>query len=716
MIEDPIERSREWVVWLLALMLLLVPAFGANPWGWTPETPKSILISIFSLSAAFVFFWSQRNKMADVSMHSLLILPLSLALYALGSMAWSHTYLAGGEAIRWLLFSVVFCLGLNTLTLARTIHLAWGIHIGAVLASLWAVLQFWVDLQFFPQAVAPASTFGNRNVFAEFVVCTLPFSVWLLTQLRSQRLIFCLTASVGLNVVALFMTGTRSALVGLFILAVLLPVLVWRYRHQAASGHWGRVHRVALGALFIGTVLGLGAIDSGNPALTAERGPGDAIDHAFGRSQSIVESDEYRKGSFSFRIQMWRSTGRMMLANPLWGVGAGSWEAQVPLYQAAGAQLESDSYAHNELLQLLSEYGLVGWLFLLALLTYLAWAACRTWSDKREAVAAELPLRAFVLSSLLVMLLVSNAGFPWHMAGTSALFAISLALLAASDVRLGNGPPFLWQTVKLKSGFAYGALGATIVGAVVAFYFSWQALLCESFLKQAIERSHQVIQSGNPDHPRWNETKAEVLRLADKGIAINAHYSFATAVLAENVIRWGDWENAIWIMKSVMASRPNEVALLVAVSRGYLTIGNLEQSRAWFNRAASVQPTAPYVRVQQAFLLLEQGDAPSAARIIAERLDANGADRDLINAAHILGRQSKDWRLTIRALEQQIKKAPELAQEAWLDLAAIYSNADVNDEAKAIESYRTALNLTPGYLKNRVWQQIPPAWRFRLQR
>ena len=42
------------------------------------------------------------------------------------------------------------------------------------------------------------------------------------------------------------------------------------------------------------------------------------------------------------------------------GLGAGAWENRIPLYQADGAQLETDYYVHNEFLQLVAEYGLVG--------------------------------------------------------------------------------------------------------------------------------------------------------------------------------------------------------------------------------------------------------------------------------------------------------------------------------------------------------------------
>ena len=120
------------VVWLLTLMMVLVPAIGAHPWAWTPDTPKTILLTGFTLGAAFVFFWSRRNRLDGVVFHGVILLPLGLALYAVGSMMWSHTYLAGGEAVRWLLFSLVLWLGANVFTPVRVTHLAWGIHVGAM--------------------------------------------------------------------------------------------------------------------------------------------------------------------------------------------------------------------------------------------------------------------------------------------------------------------------------------------------------------------------------------------------------------------------------------------------------------------------------------------------------------------------------------------------------------------------------------------------------
>ena len=586
-------ESKDWTVALLALMVVVVPAVGAHGEGLLQDTLKSILVSSFALAAAFTFFWHQRQQNAVLRFHPLLVLPLGLMLYALGSMAWSHAYLGGVEAIRWFVFSLIFFLGLNTFTLARVTQLAWGIHLGAVLASLWAALQFWGNFSFFAQGPNPASTFVNRNFFAEFLVCTLPFSVFLLTRMKDKSSVFLATFALGFNVAALLMTGTRSALMGLLVLGVLLPALVLRYRNQWTSTGWRIGHCVGVVALFITSVVCLGSIDTANPKLMVESGRGDAIHRALTRTLSMTQADEYSHGSFSVRALMWKTTGRMIRANPVAGVGAGAWEVQAPRYQEAASQLETDFYAHNEPLQLVAEYGLVGWLFLSGLLSYLLWAAYRTWSNPTCEGKREAPLRAFVLASLLVFLLVSSAGFPWRLATTGALFALSLSILAASDIRLAAGSSFLSRRMKWRPCYAQWALLATALCMALGAYIAQQAIACEAKLVQAIKIALTISKSGYPNDPRWKNAKTEMLELVHEGIAINPHYRKLTPIVADALAGWGDWKNATWIWESVLESRPYVVIILANVARGHLQSGNYAKAQEYFDRAIALQPAAP---------------------------------------------------------------------------------------------------------------------------
>lgn len=697
-------------------MMVIVPAMGVPHEELLQDTLKSIGVSAFSLAASFAFFWQQRRANTPIQVHRLLFLPLALMAYALGSMAWSHTYLGGVEAVRWCIFSLIFFLGANALTYERITLLAWGIHLGAVLAALWAALQFWFDWPFFAQGPNPASTFVNRNFFAEFLVCTLPFSALLLTRLRDKSSVFLLTFSLGFNVVALMMTGTRSALTGLWVLTLLLPAIVYLYRSQVVSKGWHLGHGLALGVLLVSTVFAIGAINTGNSSLINESGQGDALDRAVGRTLSMAQSTEYSQGSFSMRALMWKATGRMILAHPLAGVGAGAWEVQAPLYQDAGSQLETDYYAHNEILQLLAEYGVVGWLFLLCLLAYLVWAAHRTWTDQSDTGQREAPLRALTLASLLVFLLVSNAGFPWRMATTGALFALSLAVLAASDSRLGAGPSFLWRALAWRSQHTVAALCATAVGTWLAIYIAQQAVMCEADIVRATKIALSISRTGQPNDPSWAADKAKLLQLLQEGIAINPHYRKLTPIAADAMAGWGDWKNATWVWESVIASRPNIVVILANVARGYLQAGDFARAQEYMDRAKSIQPTAPTLSSLEVMLLSKTGKEQQAAQRATELLQSGFVDRDLVQTAYILGRRLQNPALAIQALEIGIKTWPNRAVDGWLKLGDIYDTEQTRHESKAMHAYQEALKASLPAYRNAVLAMIPPRYRTQVDR
>lgn len=696
-------------------MMLVVPAMGALHEELLQDTLKSIGVSFFALAAAFAYFWQQRKPTGAITWHRLMLLPLGLSAYALGSMAWSHSYLGGVEAVRWFVFALILFLGMNSLTLPRTTPLAWGIHLGAVLASLWAALQFWFDWPFFAQGPNPASTFVNRNFFAEFVVCTLPFSVLLLTRVRDKTTVFLLTFSLAFNVVALLMTGTRSALLGLLLLLLLLPSLLFLYRKQWVSTGWRGGHGLALALWFAGTVLAMGAIHTANPKLIAETGQGGALDRAISRTVSMAKPAEYSQGSFSVRARMWQATGRMMAAHPITGVGAGAWEVQIPLHQEPGSQIETDYYAHNEPLQLIAEYGLVGWWFLVSLLSYLLWSAYRTWTDRTAQGQREAPLRAFTLASLLVLLLVSNAGFPWRMATTGALFALGLSLLAASDLRLGVGKCRLWRLVAWRERRSVWALSATAVCTGLALYMAQQAIECEAKLVRATAIALAISQADQPNDPRWQLEKDRVLHLLRQGIAINPHYRKLTPIAADAMAGWGDWKNAIWVWESVLASRPNVVIMLANVARGYLQTGEFTQAREYFNRAKIVQPTAPALASLEVMLLSKTGNEQAAVLLAKELLQRGLTDRDLIQTAYVLGMQAHNPALAIQALQLGIQAWPSRAMDGWLKLAEIYDSAPVGDEGQALHAYRSALAVAAPAYQDAVLAMMPPKYRAQLQ-
>lgn len=693
---------------LLAAMIFLAPAIGVPGELMLQDTLKSIVVAFCALGAALVFFLGQAGRRTPLRWHALLWLPLLLMAYALGSMAWSHAYLAGVEAIRWFLFAVIAWLGLNTFTRERLAWIAWTAHAGALVASLWTALQFWFDLQLFPQGPNPASTFINRNFFAEFAVCTLPFAALLLVRLRRPGAIAALAASIGFVVTAILMTGTRSALMAMWmLLLVVLPVAAWRCRGQIAAASWSRAaKRMALGVA-LGTVVVLGVLPSGNAKIVEEGHGATALRRGVYRTGSIGPKDY----SLGIRMIMWRATLTMIEARPLSGVGAGAWENDIPLYQAEGSQLETDYYAHNEFLQLVAEYGVVGWIFLLALAAYLLQALWRTWRAEGPQAQADRPWRAAILASLFALMVVSNIGFPWRLASTGALFALCLGGLAASDARMEAAwlpRPLQWSPWLSRAGVA-----ASVACLALALYITQRAANAERDLVSAAKMALAITASGDWNDPRAAPEKREMLESVRAGIALNRHYRKITPMVADELARWGDWSDATWIWESVLSSRPYVVAILTNVARGYSTLGQPAKAMEYMRRARKLQPDAPAVRSLEVVLLARGGEEAKALALARESFAQGIEDYDLVNALFILAWRAHDVPTAERAMRERLARFPESRVQGYLQLGTMYAG-EAHDDARALEAFRQGWLATPVAERGAYVRQVPPAFRGRV--
>ncbi len=645
---------------LLAATIFLAPALGARDELMLQDTLKSIVVSFGALAAGIACFWSLARTKAVPRWHPGMWLPLALMAYAVGSMAWSHAYLASVEAIRWFLFALIVFVGINSFTRERLPWLAWGIFGGGLAASVIAAMQFWFDVTWFPQGPPPASTFINRNFFAEFAVCTLPFGGVLLARARKSQMIALLAVANAVVIVAVLMTGTRAALMALWLqLLVLFPYVAIRFRSQFAFGQWSTVSRVVAIGLLVTTVLGLGLLSTGNPAIEREGRGLTALERGLGRTASISPDDP----SLALRTVMWKATLRVIQARPLSGVGAGAWESEVPLYQEAGAQLETDFYVHNEFLQLIAEYGLIGCIFLAGLLTWLYLALKKTLVDRTDSGEAEGPWRAMVLCSLASFIVVSSIGFPWRMAATGALFAICLGVLAASDNRLRAArstvviPPARWARWAGQAGWA--GVGALSLASVLAVYISQRAAQAEEKLVRATLMAYEISGSGAPNNPRWNSKKQEMLRLAEAGIELNPHYRKITPLIADELGRWGNWREAVALWESVLASRPNIVVIMTNAARGHLVMGNHDRAQAWLDRALAIQPKAQSVLSLQVLLLGYTGQDKRALEVVRSAIADNNYDFDLVNFGYAIAMRAGDLELAQQAFRLRAQGWPQ---------------------------------------------------------
>ncbi|MEY4735917.1 MAG: hypothetical protein RL302_236 [Pseudomonadota bacterium] len=708
--------AQDRTVTILAWMVFLIPAVGGSNELMAQDTLKSALAAFGILLAGLVLFWNRRGPQPPLAWHSMLALPLVLMLYALGSTVWSHAYLASVEAIRWLLLALLAWLGLNTLTRKNHPTLLWGIHAGVTVASVWAALQFWFDLGLFAQGPAPASTFYNRNFFAEYAVCALPFSVWLLTHLRQSRWLVWFSLTLALNITAILMTGTRSALIALLVMLPVLAMISLRYRRALHWGQWSRTTIATVLLAGLGASAVLGNLPTTNPRIAQELTGVSAWQRGAVRTASMAQTTEYTVGSFSVRSQMWRATLRMMVSQPLVGVGAGAWEVNIPLFQNDDTTLEIDYYAHNEYLQLLSEYGLVvGGLVLAFLGAYwlLSVLITRRLDRTHDCEGA---LRAFTLTSMFAMGVVSAAGFPWHLAGCGVLFALGLAILWGSDLRLVSHLTKQLHAEPWSRAIRPAALLLLLLALGLATYVTQRAVRTERAIVQALLWANSLPKTQISLTPTQQDTKDHMLALLRGGIALNPHYRKLTPMASEVLMAQGDWANAAWILQSVTDSRPHVAALWKGQALAHAQMHHVDLALQALHQVQRLRSDTKPTQNLEIVVLSNIGQEAKAADLLRGYFDNRNYDYELVQAGYALGLKMHDQALAIRALEVRNQTWPEQAADGYFRMGTIYAEATPPNSALALRAFASGLATVPATEKDNFLQQVPAHYRTQLRK
>ena len=150
-----------------------------------------------------------------------------------------------------------------------------------------------------------------------------------------------------------------------------------------------------------------------------------------------------------------------------------------------------------------------------------------------------------------------------------------------------------------------------------------------------------------------------MLALTREGVAINPHYRKITPMVADELGRWGDWQNAVWVWESVVASRPHVVVILANIARGYAQLGDHAKAMQYLSRCEELQPRSVSVRTLKLVLLSRQGRESEALRLARQYLQEGTYDAELLNAAYLLGTQSRDAELVAQSLALRQKDFPD---------------------------------------------------------
>ena len=370
--------------WRTAFMAMLVAAALLPPFvapmgvnhGYTPDLHMSAYAQVAVLVALSLFALT-RLKWPGVPLPRVpILLPIALLIgWGLLSILWARSaYFTVMDSIDWtnaLLIGVLALLVVKSMDMLKTLIACMAVA-GGLMATL-GLMQYlvaWPPADYVPQFIAPGGTFNNKNMFAQYVVITMP--AILVLFLASRRAWLTWATAIGLVFAwsAIFFARARgswlAAIVQIVVATGILIYLRLRFGFNPFAG-WGK--KIA-GFFIVASTAGMLYL-SPNMFIefeALERAAAVADNEAFSaRSGYEMAQKKMRQlSSAEIRLIMWANSTHMIRDHWLLGVGLGNWTAEYDAYQSAHKQdpkLLGNFYhanAHNDYVEILAELGIIG--------------------------------------------------------------------------------------------------------------------------------------------------------------------------------------------------------------------------------------------------------------------------------------------------------------------------------------------------------------------
>jgi len=401
-----VDMTRLWPLWLVLAPLVLLP------FGRASEAPVVVMaIAGLVLVARGRVRWNDPATRLAATLFACYWLPTLFS--AFGAVASARTWSTVATTLRFLPFALFAVWALHDET--RWPRL---VVVAGIVVALWA-LDAWVQAFTGFSLGGPAEKervsgiFGAGNLkLGQTLAALSPFALFAARARFGRR---GLVAAMALLALPIMLAGSRAAWLSY---AIVLVVIAWRETRDA------RRFFLAIAALALAAAAVFAAAWHGSMRLDARverslialRGTESAIDEAS-----------------AGRVRIWRTARAMIQAHPLTGVGARGFRYAYPHYAEAGDDFVDDasdtgaSHAHQIVLEVLSETGIVGlafWLFGTAF-------ALRAWlrADARTRERAAAPGLALV-----AMAFPLNTHLAFYSAWWGLLFWWLLALYCAAFV------------------------------------------------------------------------------------------------------------------------------------------------------------------------------------------------------------------------------------------------------------------------------------------
>jgi putative inorganic carbon (HCO3(-)) transporter len=361
---NPFYVQEVLIVWIITIIFLLYSIQSSDLVKIKPEK------FIWAEKFLFIFFG---------------ICFLSLGIAFLEKPEWRIAIFSeGSKAILLILFNSIFVyfIAYYFISGKKLEDIVWKVlFFASFLSSVYGIFQFFGMEIIWPTNVNPfgnrcVATFGNPNFLSSFLVLLIPLGIYKITHSGSKLFdrYFYLISTIFM-IFALVCTMTRSSWVGFI---VSLTVYFGMFLIYKAKDRKKVFKKFFIAGLILISILAISP---------------------FGKSlkSRLVETFTFTQQNKSIyqRLLIWHSSKDMFMDNKIIGVGWGMFESNFPFYQSKYLTIKDyveyrthANNCHNEILEILTQVGIVGFLayflFYLFLFVYLFKTINRDSVDEKD--------------------------------------------------------------------------------------------------------------------------------------------------------------------------------------------------------------------------------------------------------------------------------------------------------------------------------------------
>ncbi len=394
-----------WFAIFVALAPLAPLVFTKH--GWDPtHLPQILYLTTGTLLFTTIWFYRGIASPSLIVKCSSLGLPLLIMLlWAAISQYWAiNRYYGFQILLQWSIAGLGFFL--MSQWVENEDDVLWilqAILSSGVVLALIGIGQYWWQWDFVDQTIAPAATFSNKNMAAEYMVMIMPLGIALFLGSQLRRISLWWLSATLVIILFLFFTFTKAAWLAMAGQAVMMLLLVGVYvgvgkrRSQSVRGHSGPPEEVTNRAFLAQNFrkkLGLIGVAGILILILANMTP-TGFNWAFGRALDVVNQtvSDYTKGrpstpastpqepgkrqtavplsSLWVRLSYWFNTLELIKDFPVKGVGLGNFRIHYPRY--ANALIRDPTFSekidaqqvHNDYLNIVADLGIIGGLITL---------------------------------------------------------------------------------------------------------------------------------------------------------------------------------------------------------------------------------------------------------------------------------------------------------------------------------------------------------------